>query len=77
MQLLKTIMDTYNGLFKEYLEKEILFYESILRDDIGLKEKYKIEASEIYDNMEEELERITNDFNSKSSELNIEKPFAE
>ncbi|HHT79486.1 MAG TPA: hypothetical protein GXZ93_06830 [Actinobacteria bacterium] len=71
------IMNKYNGLFRKYLEKEILFYESILRNDIELTEKYQIEASEIYDNIEDELQRIKNNFNSKSSELNIEKPFAE
>jgi hypothetical protein len=71
------IMNKYNGLFRKYLEKEILFYESILRNDIELTEKYQTEASEIYDNMEDELQRIKNNFNSKSSELNIEKPFAE
>ena len=71
------IMNKYNGLFRKYLEKEILFYESILRNDIELTEKYQTEASEIYDNIEDELQRIKNNFNSKSSELNIEKPFAE
>jgi len=70
-------MIVYHNFFQEYLEKEILFYECILEDNIELTEKYQIEASEIYENMEKELKNIKNSFNAKSSELNIEKPFTQ
>ena len=69
------IMTTYHDYFQKYLEKEVIFYESFLNGDEELLEKYQLEANEMYENMEEELQRIEKSFNTREAELGVEQPF--
>ena len=68
-------MNTYHDYFQKYLEKEVIFYESFLNGDEELLEKYQLEANEMYENMEEELQRIEKSFNTREAELGVEQPF--
>jgi len=69
------IMAQYNDYFKKYLEKEILYYESFLDGDTELLEKYQVEADDMYNNIEGELQRIEESFNTRALELGIDQPF--
>lgn len=69
------IMLTYHKYFQEYLEKEVLFYESFLKGEAEILDKHQLEANEASENTKKELQNIEQDFNSRAEELGIEQPF--
>lgn len=56
------IMTQYHNYFSQYLEKEILFYESFTEGKQELSVQYQLEATQLYEKAREELLKVEEGF---------------